>query len=171
MDSQNLAINKAESNDPFCRYKMPPLKLKKEGNKSVILNLTAVAGALDRPPEMIMAFLKSQLGTGIVCKGDRFTLNGINNTIETLQDILYDFINNYVLCIQCFNPETTINNCESSKTVYEMTCKACGLVNRLNISKFPQLKFHTNATQSGGLTKKQQKYQAKVLAQQGNCSK
>ena len=60
---------------------------------------------------------------------------------------------------------------ESSKTVYEMTCKACGLVNRLNISKFPQLKFHTNATQLGGLTKKQQKYQAKVLAQQGNCSK
>ena len=109
------------------------------------------------------------LGTRIECSVDRFTINGIHK-VETLQEILYDFINNYVLCRQCFNLETTFANSKSNAKVYEMKCKACGFMQPRKLSKYPLLKFYSNI--QGGLTKKQLKHQSKVLAQQkGSSSK
>ena len=166
--SNSISINKAEADDPFYRYKMPPLELRNKGNKTVIMNLDEVAASVDRPPAMIMAHFKSQLGTGIECSGDRFIINGIHK-VETLQEILYHFISNYVLCRQCLNPETTITNSKSNTAVYEMKCKACGFMQPRKMSKYPLLKFYTNI--QGGLTKKQLKHNSKVLAQKENFSK
>ena len=94
----------------------------------MIVNLNGVAASVDRPPTMVMVHLESQqLGAGIEFSGDRFIVNGIQK-VEKLQEILNDFINNYVLCRQCLNPETTIANSKSNATFYEMKCKACGLM-------------------------------------------
>ena len=98
------------------------------------------------------------LGTRIACSVDRFTINGIHK-VETLQEILYDFINNYVLCRQCFNPETTIANSKSIAKVYEMKCKACGFMQPRKLSKHPLLKFYSII--QGGLTQNRLKHQSK----------
>lgn len=117
-------------NDQFYRYKMPKLEAKVEGKgngiKTVIANMDAIAKAIYRPPAYPTKFFGCELGaqTQIDNKNDRYIVNG-SHTTDKLQEILDGFIEKFVLCAECKNPETTFNvNLKSQKIT--STCTACG---------------------------------------------
>lgn len=118
-----------ENTDVFYRYKMPPIQSKTEGRgngiKTAIINLTDVARALARPPAYIIKYFGFELGaqTFIDEGKDRYLVNGVHDTGK-LQDTLDGFINKFVLCASCKNPETDIVVKKGDVLIRE--CKACG---------------------------------------------
>ncbi|CAO0799539.1 unnamed protein product [Mucor circinelloides] len=117
--------------DSFYRYKMPRLTAKVEGKgngiKTVITNMAEIARALSRPPSYPTKYFGCELGAQVKCddKNERYIVNGDHDATK-LQNTLDGFINKYVLCQSCKNPETDIiiKNDEIL-----MDCKACGARN------------------------------------------
>lgn len=116
-----------DNTDPFYRYKMPPIQSKVEGRgngiKTSIVNLGEVSRALGRPPAYVLKYFGSELGAQTSM--DRFLINGVHDATE-LQDSLDGFINKFVLCASCKNPETEIQI--KNKDDLQRDCKACGRV-------------------------------------------
>ncbi|KTW28687.1 translation initiation factor eIF5 [Pneumocystis jirovecii RU7] len=116
-------------NDSFYRYKMPRLQSKIEGRgngiKTVIPNMSEIARALSRSPLYVTKFFGFELGaqTTTNTDADRYIVNGAHDA-EKLQDLLDVFIQRYVLCKSCKNPETDIIILKNDKIVRD--CKACG---------------------------------------------
>jgi translation initiation factor 5 len=116
--------------DPFYRYKMPKIIAKVEGKgngiKTVIVNMVEIAKSLARPPAYPTKFFGCELGaqTQIDKKNDRFIVNGSHNG-DKLQEILDIFVEKFVLCDECDNPETTFV-VQPKKEKITSICSACG---------------------------------------------
>lgn len=128
--------------DPFYRYKMERLQSKIEGKgngiKTVIVNLSSVAQSLARPPSYVIKYFGFELGaqTNTNPADDRWIINGAHEASK-LQDYLDGFINKFVLCKMCKNPETEVKIKDGHIT---LDCKACGRRSdvdlRLKLSSF-----------------------------------
>lgn len=118
-----------DNNDPFYRYKMPLIISKIEGRgngiRTAIMNTSDVARALSRPPAYIIKFFGFELGaqTSINEADDRYHVNGSHDAPK-LQDLLDGFINKFVLCKACKNPETDLIVQKDGSLLRD--CKACG---------------------------------------------
>lgn len=114
--------------DPFYRYKMERLQSKIEGKgngiKTVVANLPSVAQSLARPPSYIIKYFGFELGaqTNTNPKDERWIINGAHQS-DKLQDSLDGFINKFVLCKDCKNPETEFV-VKDGRILLD--CKACG---------------------------------------------
>lgn len=114
--------------DMFYRYKMPKVIVKVEGKgngiKTKIVNMSEIAKALDRPPSYPTKYFGCELGaqTTIDHKTDKYIVNG-SHTSDKMQDILDGFIQKFVLCPKCENPETTLT---VHKQSISQRCMACG---------------------------------------------
>ncbi|KAF1744778.1 hypothetical protein MXB_1026 [Myxobolus squamalis] len=116
--------------DPFYRYKMPKLIAKVEGRgngiKTVVSNMSEVAKSLNVPPAYPTKYIGIELGAQVILdsKNDRYIINGSHDNSK-LQNVLYEFIDKYLLCSECENPETyMIASVKRDKI--KMVCKACG---------------------------------------------
>jgi translation initiation factor 5 len=128
--------------DPFYRYKMERIQSKIEGKgngiKTVIVNLSSVAGSLARPPAHVIKYFGFELGaqTNTSPNDDRWIINGAHDASK-LQDYLDGFISKFVLCKKCKNPETDVHIKDGNIT---LDCKACGKISevdpRLKLSSF-----------------------------------
>ncbi|KAK7207421.1 domain found in IF2B/IF5-domain-containing protein [Myxozyma melibiosi] len=125
-----MSVNiQRDNHDPFYRYKMPLIVSKIEGRgngiKTVIVNNADVARALARPPMYVTKFFGLELGaqTSINETTDRYMVNGAHDAPK-LQDLLDVFINKFVLCTSCRNPETDLV-ITKDQMIYK-DCKACG---------------------------------------------
>jgi len=109
---------------------MPKLLAKVEGKgngiKTVIVNMVEVGKALARPAEYPTKFFGCELGaqTQMDKKNDRYIVNGSHNG-EKLQEILDSFIEKFVLCENCENPETQFI-VQPKKEKITSVCSACG---------------------------------------------
>ena len=114
-----LNINPRELGDS--RYQMAGLELKFERRKTVITNLNVIAKSLDKPPHILLAHFSQSFGCGTVKK------NGLNGhySVNELRVALYKFIELYVLCKACDNPETVVYASKTKRAV-NIVCKACG---------------------------------------------
>lgn len=126
------------NNDPFARYKMPQLKIATEGKTSnartVFINLSEVARSLKRCPLMLIKFICNEKGTNYDLKNQKYIIKGVYRQTE-LQEMVYNFIESYVLCPECSNPETFF---VLSKTIL-MKCYACGSANPIAKDKMYNL--------------------------------
>lgn len=108
---------------------MPLLLTKIEGKgngiKTVIPNMSDVARALSRPPTYPTKFFGSELGaqTSIDEKNDRYIVNGAHDATR-LRELLDGFIDKFVLCGSCKNPETDLTLTKNEMIIRD--CKACG---------------------------------------------
>ena len=128
--------------DPFYRYKMERLLAKIEGKgngiKTVVVNLSGVAQSLSRPPSYVIKYFGFELGAQTNTKptDDRWIINGAHDASK-LQDHLDGFINRFVLCKNCKNPETDVV-IKDGRILLD--CKACGQRSevdaRLKLSSF-----------------------------------
>lgn len=111
---------------------MPVLLTKIEGKgngiKTVIPNMTDIAKALARPPTYPTKFFGCELGaqTTFDEKNERYIVNGAHDA-SRLRELLTGFIDKFVLCPNCKNPETDLYISGSGKRekIYR-DCKACG---------------------------------------------
>ncbi|KAK2460284.1 hypothetical protein APHAL10511_007673 [Amanita phalloides] len=119
--------------DKFYRYRMPLLTTKIEGKgngiKTVVPNMSDVARALSRPPTYTTKFFGCELGaqTSFDEKNDRYIVNGAHDA-ERLRELLDVFIEKFVLCKSCKNPETELVVTKAGKVEDIIRdCKACGV--------------------------------------------
>lgn len=125
----NVNINRNLS-DQFYRYKMPKLVAKVEGKgngiKTVIVNMPEIAKSLNRPPMYPTKYFGCLLGAQVNfdSKSERYIVNGAHDP-NKLQDLLDGFIQKYVLCQSCENPETILS-VNKKKEIIGTNCMACG---------------------------------------------
>lgn len=127
-----LAVNPKKGDDKFYRYKMQRIQVKVEGKgngiKTVVVNLSSVAQSLARPGSHVIKWFGQDLGaqTNIDPPDDRWIINGSHDA-EVLQKSLFTFIEKFVLCDDCGNPETDIS---IKDDIIRKDCKACGARSR-----------------------------------------
>ncbi|KAK4048929.1 eukaryotic translation initiation factor 5 [Microbotryomycetes sp. JL201] len=115
--------------DSFYRYRMPILQTKIEGRgngiKTVLPNMADVARALNRPSSYPTKFFGCELGSQSTFNDDteRYIVNGAHDA-NRLRDLLDVFIDKFVLCGSCKNPETELLITKGDYIVRD--CKACG---------------------------------------------
>jgi len=112
--------------DEFYRYKMPVLRAKVEGRgngiKTVIENNAEISKSLDRNPEYLCKFFGFELGALTSNQNDKYVVNGKHDA-EDLARVLDQFIEKFVLCGGCRNPETNVD-IKGDKIF--LKCRACG---------------------------------------------
>lgn len=118
--------------DPYYRYKMPKItgqhKGRGNGCKTVITNLSEVAKSLNKEPSEILRFIGYSNGSRtFVTKDDDYIVNGFIED-ENLLKYLYTYIENFVICQTCHNPETKYKY--RSKKM-NTKCAACGSMDEL----------------------------------------
>lgn len=111
---------------------MPLLTTKIEGKgngiKTVIPNMADVARALSRPPTYPTKFFGCELGaqTSFDEKNERYIVNGAHDA-NRLRELLDAFIDKFVLCKSCKNPETELVILKVGRNEDIIRdCKACG---------------------------------------------
>ncbi|KAJ5073825.1 eukaryotic translation initiation factor 5 [Anaeramoeba ignava] len=115
--------------DESYRYKMPALESRIEGRgngvKTVITNMNKIAEALETEPDIITKFFGFELGAQ--SKWEKKTLRSVVNgrfDTDDLQDLLYKFIDKFILCQGCFLPELDAKIDRHNRL--EFSCRACG---------------------------------------------
>lgn len=118
--------------DAHLLHSMPLLLTKIEGKgngiKTVIPNMADVARALSRPPSYPTKFFGCELGaqTSTDEKNERYIVNGAHDA-NRLRELLDAFIEKFVLCKSCKNPETELVIIKSGRVEDIIRdCKACG---------------------------------------------
>ena len=132
MANAGIVNIRRDVDDKFYRYRMPLLLTKIEGKgngiKTVIPNMSDVARALSRPPAYITKFFGCELGaqTPFDEKNDRYIVNGAHDAAR-LRELLDAFIDKFILCRSCKNPETDLVILKSGRNEDIIRdCKACG---------------------------------------------
>ncbi|KAG2341384.1 hypothetical protein BDR05DRAFT_914535 [Suillus weaverae] len=132
MASAGIVNIRRDVDDKFYRYRMPLLLTKIEGKgngiKTVVPNMADVARALSRPPTYPTKFFGCELGaqTSSDDKNERYIVNGAHDA-SRLRELLDAFIDKFVLCRSCKNPETDLVILKSGRNEdIVRDCKACG---------------------------------------------
>jgi translation initiation factor 2 beta subunit (eIF-2beta)/eIF-5 len=99
------------------------------GIKTVIVNADLVAQSLKRPPSQVVKFIG--LCMGAISRLDeateRYIVNG-SITDDELQKHVFTYIDKFVMCHSCGNPETVqgVKGKSKKSFIITLTCKACG---------------------------------------------
>ena len=107
-----------ENTDPFYRYRMPKLIITRQKTFSIIVNFPQICASLNREPEHLLCYLKNKLANPM--KIDKLGFIKISNMFDydDIQNAIFEYIQYFVLCPLCTNPETIIIN-------NNMKCNAC----------------------------------------------
>jgi translation initiation factor 5 len=125
-----VGINIQPIDDPFARYKMPPIssRIKPKGqySETYITNLQEIANSLKTPVEAIARFISFDLNTPVKSVGAaaaaEHVLKGSFTDVALLAS-LRKYIGKYILCGKCALPEITYTR-DKKSLKYE--CAACG---------------------------------------------
>lgn len=147
-----IPIDRA-SKDPFFRYKMPPVQTAQDSSKTTITNLEQVARSLHRNPAHILKFLSIFFGCSCI-QGRKYALSG-NFEMQRIQAAVFEYIDLFVLCKRCRNPETHF----VYDTVLKRSCSSCGEVfvqdkHKLNVSIVRDKDKNSNADTNYGASNK-----------------
>lgn len=132
--------------DKYYRYKMPQIQNKRlssgNGVKTTILNAKAISSALGRSIESLIQWYNYSLGvqTKLVPKGNQIFLNG-DHQQTVLLDKIYEFIDEFVLCPACSNPETTY---VLKDNIIHLHCNSCGNTTAIKQKQQPYFSKMTN---------------------------
>lgn len=133
MDNDEYVNIPRSVEDRHYRYKMPVMAIKIEGRgngvKTKLVNITNIAKALDRDPLYLMKYFGFELGSQI-SENAGHLING-KQEVSDLNETLDKFIEKYVLCGKCKNPETIIL---VKKDNLRLKCKACGYLTQCDVS-------------------------------------
>ncbi len=136
MKTQKLiAIGRQHSDDMFYRYKRPLLVIdiqsKGNGLKTSVNNLALLSLALDRPMDSLIKHFARDLNTSVFAKDSEILLKG--DVSKGIEDSVETYIERYVTCPSCGNPETHLVNGPSvSLKRLKQKCDACGDVWRID---------------------------------------
>jgi len=124
--SQKISVNKEFLLDVNYRYKMSQVLLKYEGNgngqRTVFLNISDISEEIKRDPETIVSFIVYSLGCKFILSKEKQIILYGTHTKEIIQNTVFDFIDKFVICPNCKNPETYFTK---EKNDIEMNCNSC----------------------------------------------
>jgi len=124
-------ININGCDDSFYRYKMEIIQVTNNGSGNgqftIIKNMKHIEKSINTPEEILFKYLAHSLGSSYNNK--KSALNG-KYTQEHIQEKIFDYINCFVICINCGIPELTYI---IIKKKMECKCSACGKIIKLNI--------------------------------------
>lgn len=124
-------ININSSNDIFYRYKMEKVNIMNKGNGNglytIINNLENIAKTINTPEEILYKYIATSVGSNYNDK--KKSING-SHTQDKIQESIYNYINDFVICSNCSIPEIifVLNN-----NILESKCSACGNINKIKI--------------------------------------
>ena len=122
-------VNMNGSDDPFYRYLVKRIKVKHETGKTVIINNDIISKQTGRPNDWIVTYIGQVLGvsTNIDKKNqNKCTLTGKHEE-HIIQDKYFEFVKKYILCRNCYNPETLPKIVGKKKnTSIDLSCRSCG---------------------------------------------
>lgn len=125
-------ININGSIDTSYRYKMQPLSIKYggagNGLYTTINNMDDISLSLNTPPDIIYKFISYTLGSAFNEKKKSYTGH---HQVNILQQIVYQYIDTFVICPSCNIPELTynLNKISAKKSILFSKCSACGTTN------------------------------------------
>lgn len=126
--AKTVTIPKSSGDDPFYRYKRPTIDEKLEKNFIKIVNIDEISKSIQRTNNELCQWFKKRVGANVRVDGGNLVINSKKNRNIELEDILEEFIEGYVICRDCGNPETWYS---PYKTRVLLNCKACGGVCKL----------------------------------------
>ena len=121
-----LNINK--SDDPTYRYKMPIITCQLQGGKidgrsTILTNLNDVTTAFNTPSSIVLKFIGFKKGLRVTEKDNSITGHHTSNDII---DIIYQYIDKFVICPNCSIPELfPIVEGKKKKRKLFFKCSAC----------------------------------------------
>ena len=122
--AKKININ-GDLSDPFYRYKMPEVIVRQQGAFYAFLNvddICAEKGGINRPLSDIQKFLNKNLHTSFTYK-NKSLITSAPITKDLVQNMIFQYINKFILCTKCSSPETIVNKVKNK--IYNV-CKACG---------------------------------------------
>lgn len=118
--------------DTFYRYKRPKFNIKHigKGNKkrTILYNINDICISINRTIEEVLKFYSYSLGTSYKLIENNYTLKG-EFDIKILDDYLFDYITQFILCSICNLPDTFY---KIKKTKIKKICSACGQIDIIN---------------------------------------
>ncbi|KAJ5068992.1 eukaryotic translation initiation factor 5 [Anaeramoeba ignava] len=164
-------------NDPSYRYKMDPVETIQKGRggntKTIITNIKDISESLETKPEYMTQFFSTELASRAWWNEEQkqTVIKGVFEESQ-IQDLIFKFIEKYILCPVCKLPELDL---VVGTNDIEFKCRASGCVSRKNksdrlisfIIKSSQLqKAQENANKKKN--KKKQKQQQKKKEENEN---
>lgn len=109
--------------DPFYRYKRPIFKLilDEKHSKTIIQNISEISKSINRNPKMLEKYFSSKLSVATKLNKNTLEIKKILQ-LEILDNYFQQFIDKYVLCSVCNNPETDMTKSDN----IILLCNACG---------------------------------------------
>lgn len=129
-------LNINNSTDANYRYQMPKVSIKYGGNGNgkftVINNMEEIANLINSPSEIVYKFISFSCGSAYNAKD-----NSIKGYHHDIQSIIFEYINNFVICPTCCIPELNyyLENKSAKKSILICKCSACGTINKLKSTK------------------------------------
>ena len=135
-------MNINNSDDPFYRYKRPKFEVEyiKGKKQSIIKNIIEMCKKIDRDAPTLAKFFAKAFSTSAKLNKQKFLeINAIIST-DDLDKCLQEFIDRYILCPSCDNPETIITKKGNN---IEFDCTACGSLSILEVkNKYDQIIYN-----------------------------
>lgn len=121
-----------EINDPFYRYKMEEIKVRDENKGTVLVNIENICKSLNRTSDQLIKYLQKQMGISFIKKnGTIHTSKKVNQ--NEIQKHIFNYIQHYVLCEKCNNPETEWLNEKTAKNNIFIKCHACSHLTEIKL--------------------------------------
>ncbi|MEM5880974.1 MAG: translation initiation factor IF-2 subunit beta [Candidatus Aenigmatarchaeota archaeon] len=117
-DLLEKAFEKVRGGKDGTRFKIPEVKVNIIKNKTIIENFSEIISILRRNEEDLLKFFSKELGAAVNLDSAKLIINKIVKK-EVLDEKLKKFVEEYVLCKHCKNPDTKIEN-------KKIICEACG---------------------------------------------
>lgn len=104
------------------RFKVPKVKGRIQGNKTIITNLKSISDYLDRSEEMVYKYLIKEFGTKAIKQGNQYVFTG-RFPSGKINEKIKKFVKEYVTCKECGKPDTKLIK---QDRIHFIKCMACG---------------------------------------------
>jgi translation initiation factor 2 subunit 2 len=104
------------------RFEVPRIEASVMGDKTIVGNFKELLSILNRDAQHLAKFLAKQLATASWIQGSRLVLQGRLRS-ELIQGKFEEYVEKYVLCKECGNPDTKL---VKERRITFMRCEACG---------------------------------------------
>ena len=104
------------------RFELPTVDVMWEGQKTYLRNFTEYPKFMRRDPSKLLQYLSKEFAVPAERVGDSAMFIGKRDP-DDFTRLLKIYVNDYVRCLTCQSPDTTI---EKEKRIHFLICEACG---------------------------------------------
>lgn len=130
--SDNKKIQMNGKDDPFYRYMVDCIIVYHSKNDTIIPNLEIISKQTQRPANYLASYIAQKSGTDAKFDKLRNEWKFSGKIFKNiLQNLYFDFVNLYVMCQKCHNPETNplIKGKKKCQEIV-LECRSCGHISK-----------------------------------------